>query len=292
MRKKTLHPSSKLPSAFSLVEVSIIILIIAIIISGIIKSNDLHSTARLATARVLTKSSPAFDIDNLVAWYETSLDSSFIQEELQDDGSAISTWFDISAKKVTRNHATQSTADSQPKYFEEIFAKGIPGIRFDGVDDSMNFIGDDILNSNYTIFVVEQRRASDTDNYFIAGTSSSSNQNLRLGYVSDTSLTHSHIGNSISYTVPAYSANITRMHSFSFNLSGGKKYWLNGGLAANVDAVNISQTNPIESFAGAALGKSYNGFLAEVIIFNRVISDKERHLIEEYLSKKYNIALS
>ena len=298
MKEKTAHRLPKnphhLPSAFSLIEVSIILLIIAIIISGIIKSNDLHSKARLATAQILTQNSPALDVKNLVTWYETSLNKSFINEELQDDGSSISTWYDISAEKITRNHARQTVTDNQPKYYDEIFAKGIPGIKFDGTNDSMDFVSSDLLNTSYTIFVVEQRSASDADNYFISGTGTAANENLQLGYVSDTSLTHSHIGssNSISYALPAYSSNVTRMHSFSFNLGGGKKYWLNGGLLADVDAADNTQSNPLESFAGAALGKSYNGYLAEILIFNRVITDKERQLIEEYLSKKYNIALS
>ena len=58
---------------------------------------------------------------------------------------------------------------------------------------------------------------------------------------------------------------------------------------------NSTRTLPLISNAGASLGiptGSYDGDLAEVIIFARDLKTEEREAIESYLSKKYNIGIT
>lgn len=57
---------------FSLVELSIVILIIGVLIAGVSQGIDLLQDSRLAAARMLTQSSRVNSIKNLVTWLETT----------------------------------------------------------------------------------------------------------------------------------------------------------------------------------------------------------------------------
>ena len=63
--------------AFSLVELSMVILVIGILIAGISQGIDLYQDMRLATARSLTQNSRVGRIDNLELWLETTTEKSF-----------------------------------------------------------------------------------------------------------------------------------------------------------------------------------------------------------------------
>ena len=72
------HSNKSRPrSAFSLIEISIVILIIGILIAGVIQGGKLLQKFRLQTARSLTNSSVVSEITGLVAWYESTVAESF-----------------------------------------------------------------------------------------------------------------------------------------------------------------------------------------------------------------------
>ena len=278
--------------AFSLVELSIVILIIGIIAAGITQGSRLIRQSYLKTAQNLTQSSPVSSIEDLRLWYETSMETSFLSTESEDTRS-ISVWNDINPQGVTKNNAAGTTT-TRPTYRENTINR-LPAIRFDGTDDFMTFDGTILANTNYTIFVVEQRRDDGGGNpsYFFAGTNGITNNNLHIGYRDTDTITHAHYLNDLDYNISAYTIPIPRIHTFMFSTSAGKKYWMNGGV--NPDASNASQTTALESYVGAALGRYsptyYNGDIAEVIIFTRALKIEERQSVENYLSKKYAITL-
>ena len=80
--------------AFSLIELSIVILIIGILVAGVTSSSRLITRMKLITAQNLTRNSPISSIKDLSVWWETSLDESFDNAEESDD-SLISGWLDI-----------------------------------------------------------------------------------------------------------------------------------------------------------------------------------------------------
>src|SRR3989338_1258433 len=282
-------------SAFSLIELSIVILIIGILVAGITQSSRLVKAMKLKTAQNLTKSSAVNSIKNLTIWYETTVDESFADSE-EENNTDISTWNDINPQSSSKSNATQSS--TKPQYIEGAM-NGLPVVRFNGTDDFLNFDGTLLVNTNYTIFVVEQRRTGTGINkHFLGGSGVATNTNLHLGYRNDTTVTQDHYSNAINYTIPAYSSPIPRIHTFWFsNASGnGKKYWLNGGTTA--DAFDTSQTAYVASYAGSAIGRyastsdSFNGDVAEIIIFNRALNTEERQAVESYLSQKFNVKIS
>ncbi len=276
--------------AFSLFELSIVILIIAVIIIGITQSGSLVKKSRLATAQALTENSIVNNLDGLLAWYETSLESSFLASEI-GDGNLISSWMDNNSKAVNKNHATQATSANKPKFYENVFNGAIPAMRFDGTNDLMDFDGSALASSAYSIFVVEQRRSSAGDNYFIGGTTIAANSNLLLGYIINTTVTQGHYANDLDVAIAAYSAPIARIHTFSFDTTNGKNHFINGASIGSA-----AQLTALASYSGAALGRYsssfYNGDIAEVIIFKTKLKSEDRAAVEIYLSKKYGIKFS
>lgn len=287
----------KSSSAFSLIEVSLVVLIISLIAAGILTTTNLIKKSRLQTAQVLTKSSPVNNISNLVAWFETSLDSSFIGNE-KSDGTAISTWYDNNPNAASKNNATQSTSTNRPTFTANIFNSGIPGLKFDGSNDTLPFDGSSLINSSYSIFIVEQKTSNKALNCVIGGSASVAvaDTNLHLCYAVDDKIRFGHYNNNLDYqdSVLSYSSPKTRMHSFIFDIAVGKKYWLNG--VSSATASDVVQTAAITSFAGSNIGSFvgniYEGNIAEIIIFNRALTTEEKISVESYLGKKYNLILN
>lgn len=285
-------------SAFSLIELSVVILVIGILITGVMRGFSMIKNFKLQQAVSLTRNSPVSGILNLVGWYETSLEESFSDDE-SEDNSKISLWNDINMQSSVKRNATQATDTNKPFYITNVFNGALPALRFDGVDDYVNFDGTSLIQSNYTIFVVEQRRGNgSTLNCFIAGTTRSTNQNLHMGYRGSTTVTLAHYGNDLNYinAVSSYSSPQPRIFTFRLNSNIGKEIWLNGGTAPDA---STTQSAYISTYGGSSFGRSVNststfyyiGDLAEIIIYNRALKNEERQSIETYLSVKYDIAL-
>jgi prepilin-type N-terminal cleavage/methylation domain-containing protein len=144
--------------AFTLIEISIVILVISVMIVGVITSKSILTKSRLANAQSLTQQSYVNDINNdLIAWYETSLEGSFKASELKNDGSYITVWNDSNKSVATKNNAlAPASTSNQPILIQNVFYNSIPGLRFSG-SQYLNFDGTKFAKNSYTIFVVEQR---------------------------------------------------------------------------------------------------------------------------------------
>ncbi len=283
-------------SAFSLIELSVVILIIGILIAGVTQGSRLITNFRLQTAQTLTQNSPVISINNLILWYETSMENSFDVIE-QEDNSPISTWYDINPQLSNKTNATQVTLANKPLFIKNVFNGGIPAVRFDGTSDVMSFNGAILANTSYTIFVVEQRRVTSMDQYFIGGSANTTNSNLVLGYRSNTVITQAHYFNDLDITITGLTTPTPVINTFwlSGTSGGGKKYWQNGGVTPDGIGSGSAHETKLLSFAGAAIsgyGTNYNGNIGEIIMFNRALKTEERQSIETYLSKKYNIPIS
>ncbi len=279
--------------AFSLIELSLVIIVVGILISGIIGANTLYQKAQLSTARSLTMSSPVHSIKGLVTWYETSLESSFKTSE-GIDGSSLSIWYDNNKQTVFKNNASQSTSTKQPLFVENAFSNGIPGVRFDGSNDTMPFDGSVLVGTSYSIFIVEQKRASLNQQYMLAGSSSTIDTMLYFGYYSsDNLISFVHYGYGVnsyySNSSLAYNNPKPRIHTGILNAYNSRSIWLNG---VSQSLIGTIPTNPLVAWTGANIGlrfTSYNGDIGEIIMFNRVLTTEERQAVESYLGKKFGV---
>ena len=287
--------------AFTLIELSVVILVISVMVVGVLTGKSLIAKSRLANAKSLTRQSVINDMgDDLIAWYETSLEGSFKPSEIKNDGSTITLWKDSNKNAVNKNDAT---AVVSPTLVQNVFYNSIPGVRFTG-SQYLTFNGSKFAKNSYTVFVVEQRSSGKTENIFIGGTGSTTNSNLILGYRANTIISFAHHGNDfdVPTSLPNYSVQnlIPRIHTFLFNNSIGKQYTLNGkhNYADYNQGDSPTKLEPLISFVSSRIGyysggnSYYIGDLAEIIMFKRSLKTEEVEAIESYLGSKYGIPVS
>lgn len=292
LKKKYIKKNNK--SAFTIIELSIVILVISVMVVGVATGKSLITKARLANAKSLTRQSVINDMgDDLIAWYETSLEGSFKESETKTDGSAITLWKDSNKNAVNKNDAT---AVVSPTLVQNVFYNSIPGVRFTGTQ-YLTFNGSKFAKNSYTVFVVEQRSSGKDENLFIGGTGSTTNSNLILGYGADTTISFAHYANDFSRSVVAFKSLTPRIHTFQFNNTIGKSHSINGG---STSINNPVQNASLNSFNGSMIGRynpdgyprTYVGDLAEIIMFKRSLKTEEVEAIESYLGSKYGIPVS
>ena len=280
--------------AFSLIELSIVLLVIGILMVGVSQGYNLVRSAQISNARSITAKSPILQIQGLLAWYETSMKESLDQSKLKD-GDSISTWKDISPNSILNGYNQLTTTASANITFAQSSINKIPSIKFTGSSklSLANFTQG--ASSQATVFlVVKLNYVPDTTNYktIFDGNSADFSFSIRSNGIqinTGSSVVSSDVANSFlnsgEYAIAIY-----------FNGSNSKVYVndtdsMFGGSVIN----NPSGTNQL---AGVTLGATrsgslgFAGYISEVAIFNRVIKAGERKEIFNYFSKKYKIAIA
>jgi hypothetical protein len=65
-------------------------------------------------------------------------------------------------------NVTQGSGGAEPTLTDDVVQNKLPGMVFDGATSFFNFnSGDDLINSPFTVMVVEQRADDSADNYFV-----------------------------------------------------------------------------------------------------------------------------
>ena len=280
----------KRQKGFSLIEVSVVILIIGIFVASVFVADKMISKFRLKTAEALTRSSPINGITQSALWLETSLESSFASSSL-NTGDAIDSWND---QKNTTNKVLVTKVGTGPEYSNTInrihavkFNAAIPGNHLQIADASF------LNNTNYTIIVLEKRQSSNADNYFFGDKDAplTANQSLLLGYKLNGTVTHSQgTGASYDSTISAYAESTDKPRVFTFvqSSSAGKKTYINGVLAAQDPAATTS----LSGMTSLAIGKGYTGEIGEIAIFTKALLNEERKSVEDYLGKKWTAKIN
>jgi len=204
------------------------------------------------------------------------------------DGSTVDTWTDASG---LANHATQAAAANRPLYYNSVF-NGNPAISFN-TNRFLNIDFSEITSTNYTVITVSKRNLATGSILSMLGTVSG--QGLTLLYPSSTVARHRQFGNWVSATIPAYSVSeqpcIMACH---FNTTAGKRVWrIHDGVSVSRLGSNITQT-PSTGQGRIGRGEStdyFNGYIAEVIAYNRVLTATELKQIHTYLSVKYGLSV-
>lgn len=279
--------------AFSLVELSVVILIIALVIGGVLEGGKLILKSRLASAQQLTQNCEIEKMNDLVAWFETSLPESFDNISLEDN-TLIASWRDRAVNNATRHNATQTNSTNQPAFVNNAINQALPALQFSG-NQWLSFANSDFSNSSYTIFVVEQRNSSNSNLFFISS-EGGGNPNLLAGYSSNANMRFTHGSINVNFGVANYNQAqpTTRIHTLIYKNDSEARYFLNGGLSS--DAATLS-SDMVWGISEILIGASqtnvgqYSGFIAEVIMFKRSLLSEERRVIEAYLGRKYNIAI-
>lgn len=317
---KNLKPNK----GFSLIEISVVILILAILVYGISTGIDLYRDAKISIAKNLTAKSPVPRISELSLWLEAS-DSQKIEcygaTKTCTNNGKIKIWFDINPTTIDKiNVGHNINGASTPTYVEDGI-NGLPAINFNQ-ENRQYFSNKAFANSNpspidknkpdYTMIVVW--RPIKKNSY---STNSQWPQNL-ISQGSTSSMTcyiWCNLSGSIIYEpsnkigfwgyTNSWSANIVKRESVAnasimiiepSGSSSSKVSLYNNSLTASSGTCNKTLIGTCEFTVGVfACAKriytSYHGLISEVIVFNRAITDNEAKNIMKYLSQKWSIPL-
>lgn len=223
-------------------------------------------------------------IKGCVAWFDASDVNG--DGTNPSNGASVETWKDKSGNGYD---ATQGTSGARPTYQTNVINSNRPVIRFDGSDDGLRNGTMHGTPASTIIAVAKQTAGTNhqrlyaalNDNNIFFG---SGNGNFTTFYGNDAGWNYC-CGDNIP------SSPITDMFRILSAVSNGVTdvpYY--SGLAqtrANQNSTGIGYT-------GFGIGNAYgaqefNGDVAELIIYNRALTDSERKAIECYLGNKYNI---
>ena len=288
-------------TAFSLIELSVVILIIGVLVLGVTQGSRMMSEAKLKSARSLTTSSPVASIEGLAVWLDSTSENAFgigtggtyNNVSAPGNGAAVGRWNDLNPTSTSKIDATQSASGNQPIYTTNAI-NGLPALSFDGTSDYMvnNTLS---LGSEITMFAVASaneigwRRIINQENIYYLGTGP--------GTMEFASFT----GNGSSWNNTASfgsTATLTAKKAYVLDtvVFGNTTGYVNGASVGNVSGAKVSSTslNVGASSSHPTLGviQFWSGNIAEIIVFNRALNDTERKSVESYLGQKWGIKVS
>lgn len=202
-----------------------------------------------------------------------------------NDGDAVDTW---TKSGGIASDATQSTAGFRPVYKTNII-NTLPVVRFDGSDDKL--LGSGSNTSSKTIIIVCKDNGSTQG---LAGVWSNNNAN-GLTWLSGNFLYCDFAGASAQEapvsTKLRSNWNIytlvydTNFDFISISTNGTEDNFINQDKGTTSSLYNVGVRD-------RTLNRHFNGDIAEIIIFNGVLSIEERANIEAYLGAKYAISMT
>lgn len=309
----------KFTKAFSLIEISVVMLIIAILIAGISQGFEMAYDMRIATARSFSKNAPMASIEGMELWLETTGESSLALDQSStasiknsEDNQPIGKWNDIKIQGTTRYHAVQSTLANKPLFKKDGINK-LPALYFDGVDDSLESSQADVANNavnilnNFTIFLVANPLSTCTigsgtfggtsgqkyvvcpkqgDAYYGYGGGVGAGTGISLctncaGVVEHTSNYMPIVANSLM--------TINKPVQVTVKYSQQVPYiYVNSG-SPSIGGASSKTVFPSFSFGGNGCYGFFKGYVGEIIIYAGDLGDNDRKLIEKYLMDKWRI---
>ncbi|NBV06384.1 MAG: prepilin-type N-terminal cleavage/methylation domain-containing protein [Proteobacteria bacterium] len=292
-------------SAFSLIELSIVILIIGVLVAGVTQASRLVRQSKLTTARTLTQSSGVNSIRGLILWLEPTMESSFKSTETSD-ASSLSNWYDINPQVSLRNTFSNSSATI---LYKASATNSLPAVYFNNVNTAFTGTIIDAPYNAYTIFYVARPTSlASTGFIFYNGTQGTNGIGVSLSTGGLTTFSYgaslSSVG-SLASTANQVSADIVCITTAPNSLLGVavttpailsyKNGVSNTMTAATTTAASwVTPTGSlyIGNATSAGTTTDFVGEISEIIIFDNVLKKTDRQEVEKYLSRKYGIAVT
>lgn len=210
------------------------------------------------------------DVSNLVGWWKA--DSLALA-----NGASVPTWTDNSA---TGASLTQATGATQPTYQTNVL-NGFPVLRFNGSQYLENATFSFVQPT--TMFVVSKYTTAGTSPTLIGA--ASANQNAIFYDASN--FTNAYAGISLTGNTSVLGSFIITTAQFN---TASSLLHVNGTQQASGNAGSSNMTSL--RVGNNSSGNTIIGDVAELVIYNRVLTTAERASIDTYLSNKYGIAVT
>lgn len=207
------------------------------------------------------------------------------------DGQPINSWQDQSA---SGDDAIQVSVSSQPLYkLNQI--NGNPALLFSG-SEFLELGLSGINNQDYSIFVVAKRTSGDDKQYILGIQQSDDDDGMSFGYVTSSGVEMNQYGSTAKLAINPYdsSSEMPAILIGEFDdIQGKKMIQIYNGVSDNKKNSNtvryyLSGTGSIGRGNGTEL---FNGLIAEVIIYDRVLTSQELKKLHSYLCIKYGISI-
>ena len=320
-----------LRKAYSMIEVSLIILIIGILFAGAYQGFNVYNETHLASARTLSQNSIVGRLPNMAFWYETTFENSFQNGEGYD-GKTVSVWLDRNNQQLTKLNAYSAQKSDSAKFSYEanniseasgptLVVNGINGLpslnfkntnsssKFFVVDPNLKFGKDDItifavarfknFENNAVIFdrVCLKNSGSATVDDVLAINSCKPSLSGKINTLGIPNFTIQNNDGSISkITQDIYSPlkiGVPYILTFERLYNQSISLYLNGKLKSTIDE-NLKEIDflPLKIGRSAKDQNANSEFdLSEIIMVYGKLKPQHKIDVENYLSKKYSIKI-
>ncbi|MFT6259012.1 MAG: prepilin-type N-terminal cleavage/methylation domain-containing protein [Rickettsiales bacterium] len=280
---------------FSLIELSVSILIIGLLIVGVSKTSQIIGDGKLLAARSITKNSfPYLNSSKLALWYDAAAEESFDADI--EDGDSVATWIDVNPD-VDSNNIDVTASGTSPIYVAGA-TNGLPAIRFTNDQLLIGNLKAGKLTEDgeqITIFIVQ--------NYFFPNHTSTNfkwrtevgNINIRTYGTASTGEIIFDFGACcgadarLRFRPPQPFADKTNIltylntpNDFSAVRINGFQHKFDDMITSSVD-INLT--------ADLIIAETMNGDMNEIIVFKTALKDSQIESVERYLSRKWGVDL-
>ncbi len=295
---------------FSLIELSIVILIVGILISGVTQGSRLVKESKLKSALAVTNSSDVASIPDLAFWLDTTdiqnLKTSTVANIATSgygdlsDNDPISAWNDRNPQTLSKITVTAPGDSNRPTYVGNGI-NGLPSISFiKASSQRLSSTTSPIINGNdnYTLIAVFKPTSLSGNSYVVAQSITTvTNGSQGAIFFTGTSGTCCFAGFNNDYIPVAITTNtnyivVARVNNTQAN---NITLYINGAQssAPSTDPSTLDIGAEVITVGARTPGTShFQGLISEIIIYNRSLKTNEINSINSYLAKKYAIAIN
>jgi hypothetical protein len=281
--------------AFSLVEISVVVIIIGFLIVGISLAIDMFPEASLKGARNLSKLSRVSRIEDLTLWLDATSSEAFDKEK--DDNSKISIWKDTNTGSASSISSISPSENLYPSYSLSAINK-LPAVSFNSsVGNCITVSNQSFINSSedFTLYLIFNPKTLNN------GVIIEKNNNTATTFPFSLELFSGFYKFSIKNSTTTISVTGARQPKINTpnlirlsRIKGSQiEITIDGISAIQSDTLTSSTLNNADLSIGCRNGNTptnfINGDIGETAFFNRNINLKDKSDIEEYLYKKWKI---
>lgn len=235
----------------------------------------------------------------LYVWLRADVESYNTGTTQATDGQTVATWVDQSGT------GTDATTDGTPPIFRSNTTNNInfnPTLDFDGTDDRLSLgnlvnVKSGAANGGDYTLIAAGLREDNTSGYVIGSTAGTTNQELFMGYRTNTQATTGQWGNDFNLTVTEFD-NPTAPFLLLAEYDGSGRVLeetrdgsFGRATDSNTTDVSGSQTSFVGNL-GSGATRAFDGLIPEVIIFDNDITDLQEQQVNTYLAIKYGVTLT